>query len=300
MAGSNLDLIAGRQVVTPLTNKSGVQVVEGDIVILDIANDASFKLTTTEGDLLVIGVVQETIENNALGRICMAGRVEILTVDGSTSRGDYLKTSSTTKKATPVVGFEEGCFAQAMSAGATSVIARVFVSVGLPTLRQFFVVLTAEGGTPQASNGCQDPVQVEFGTNKTNIWVAWFDPTSDEYMWWAVPMPDWNGGIIYGRIHWFADAATTGSSRWGVQLRSLGDNEDYDQALGTVQIVEDAWQANDRHHITGETPAITAAGTPAAGEELLIRLKRDAVTDTLDADGGFRKLVLRFTESQTI
>lgn len=131
---ANLDIIRGRQVVVPLTNKSGGQLVEGDVVIVDEANTAAVTTTNVEGDTRVVGIAAETVVAEAQGRFLIAGYAATLKVDGATAIGDFLVTSTTPKSATPKVAIEAGVFGIAISssAGAGTVAAILWVGQGGP------------------------------------------------------------------------------------------------------------------------------------------------------------------------
>lgn len=90
----------GRQVVLPLTNKSGGSVAAGDVVVIDTANNESFTTTTTGRAEVSIGVAQETIANNATGRVLVAGYAALVNVPSSVTRGHYLETHTVAKQAT--------------------------------------------------------------------------------------------------------------------------------------------------------------------------------------------------------
>jgi hypothetical protein len=113
-------------------NKSGVQVVEGDVVILDTGSDRAFKTTTTPGSFAVLGVVKETIANDALGALATtAGEVAIVHCDTiAVAIGDYLKTSATAKLATSngrVI--TPNCFAKALSSKASGSVGTVYCMI---------------------------------------------------------------------------------------------------------------------------------------------------------------------------
>lgn len=134
------------------------------------------------------------------------------------------------------------------------------------------LVLTAAGGWPSTTNGCADPTKVEYGTNDIDLYVADFDPDSDEYMQWTVPMPsDWDGGTVVAAFYWIANSASTNGVVWGLQGRSLADNEAVDAAWGTGQTVTDANNAQNYMNISSATAAITLGGTPAASELVQFR-----------------------------
>lgn len=136
------------------TNKSGSSRVAGDVVIVDIDNDESFELTTTLGDTKVLGVVAETIANNAVGKVITNGYVTTVTVDGVTARGSFLRTSATSGKASPSSTFVLGCFAIALKAsvGPGVVSAYIFGSVSGNYLALTGGYLTGIVGTAVGAN----------------------------------------------------------------------------------------------------------------------------------------------------
>lgn len=110
----------GRSVVMPLTNETGGSVGEGDVVIIDSANPNAFTTTTTEGlSSEMVGVVLETIANNAEGRVCVGGFVEKINLNNSASYGDYLYTDNIAKFGIASSTLSSGAIGQAMDSGAT-------------------------------------------------------------------------------------------------------------------------------------------------------------------------------------
>jgi len=91
-------LHAGRGNEPSLTNKSGSSRSVGDVVIVDSSNDSAFTTTTTADAANVLGVVMDTIANNAAGRVAVAGLVTV-NVQGNVTRGNYLSTSTTAGRA---------------------------------------------------------------------------------------------------------------------------------------------------------------------------------------------------------
>jgi hypothetical protein len=134
-----LDLIRGRQVIVPLTNKSGGSVAPGDVVIVDTANNDSFTTTTSANSVQQIGVAQETIANNASGRVLVAGYAPLVNVNASVTRGRYLFTHTVAKQAAESATYGAGAFAVVLTSGAT------------PTACLF-------GATAQSSTGMSNPL----------------------------------------------------------------------------------------------------------------------------------------------
>lgn len=116
---ANLDIVRGRQVVVPLTNRSGTDSVAGDVVVLDSANDEAYVTTTTAAFTGIIGVVQETIVSLGVGRVLIAGYAPLVNVLAAVTRGQFAETSATAKKAQSNATRHVGSFGQWVKAGTT-------------------------------------------------------------------------------------------------------------------------------------------------------------------------------------
>lgn len=116
---ANLDIIRGRQVVIPLTNKSGGGVIAGDVVIVDTSNNASFTTTTSASYAGQIGIAQETIANATSGRILISGYAPLVNVNASQSRGNYLFTHTVAKQASGSATVAVGAFGYVLTSGTT-------------------------------------------------------------------------------------------------------------------------------------------------------------------------------------
>jgi hypothetical protein len=115
------ELVEGdsNRVVVNLTNKSGGSVADGDLVIVDSANNDAFKTTTTAAIETSIGVAQQTIANNANGNIALSGYVGTLNTNGvSVTRGHYLFHAGAAKYATANATRGPGAFGQVLTTGA--------------------------------------------------------------------------------------------------------------------------------------------------------------------------------------
>ena len=89
----------GRQLVGSYTNKTGGGVVLGDVVILDGSNNDAFTTTTSASTTAIVGVVQETIANNATGRVQFGGYTSLINTNASVTRGHYGVTHTVAKQA---------------------------------------------------------------------------------------------------------------------------------------------------------------------------------------------------------
>ena len=86
---------------TKLTNKSGGDLLAGDLVIADSSNDNAFTTTTSVANELVIGVLTEDTADNAIGVIQNTG-LRTVNCTGVTA-GFFIQTSATVKTAGSVV-----------------------------------------------------------------------------------------------------------------------------------------------------------------------------------------------------
>lgn len=112
--------IFGRQVVLPLTNKSGGGVVAGDAVIVDTANNDAFTTTTSSASTLAIGIAQETIPSNATGRVLVGGYAPLVNVNASVTRGNFGTTHTVAKQATDAGSARiSGTFMRFLKSGTT-------------------------------------------------------------------------------------------------------------------------------------------------------------------------------------
>jgi hypothetical protein len=109
----------GRVLVDVVTNKSGGELVKGDVVIVDTSNDHAITTTTTGASTAVIGVVMEWIDINGSGRVQFAGYAGLVNVPASVTRGHYLQTHTVAKQATGNATRRAGSFGQFLTGGAT-------------------------------------------------------------------------------------------------------------------------------------------------------------------------------------
>lgn len=158
--------------------------------------------------------------------------------------------------------------------------------------------LSAAGGTPTMTNGCAPPSKVELPDNDIMLVSLNFDASTQEHAVWMFVLPDgYAGGAITPVFYWTA-ASGSGKVVWGIQGRSLANDEALDQALGTASEATDTLlAANDVHVVDGY--AFTLAGTPAGGELCVIKVYRKAAAagDTLAVDAKLIGVKLEFGAS---
>lgn len=236
---SDLDLakkwkLAAGATVPILTNKSGGDLNAGAVVIADAAASA-FKTTATEGDN-VIGVLGETIVNDAAGSMLQVGLATVL-VQGNVAIGDNLCSSTTAGRAKTATS-NKGVFAKAVTAyaggGVGSVSALVWTA-GVYTL------LGVDGWTPANETW----TYASATTITVPAGAAAIYSVGDKLKWTA------NGVVIYARVTVVANALLTVQS--GVVTNFAITNNHYSK------------QVRPLGYPYWETPFATAVGSNYGG-----------------------------------
>lgn len=144
------------------------------------------------------------------------------------------------------------------------------------------------GWRPTLTSGCGSPLQLEMATNKNVIDCLPFDPSTAEYAYANVAMPDdWDEAPFTVKFYWAHPTTTTNFGvRWALQAVAVGDDDGLDAAWGTAQGVLDTGGSTNDLYISDATAAITAGGIPAAGKLVQFRVYRQATNaaDTLAVD----------------
>jgi len=141
--------------------------------------------------------------------------------------------------------------------------------------------------------------QIETTTNKINTPVFDFDGAADEFSHFNIVFGEgWNLGTVTFRAVWLSTATDTDTTIWALQGVSITDNVLHDTAYGSVGIISDAAQgAANEIYVSGESAAVTIAGTPADNDLIEFRLSRDANIDTMTEDSRLIGIKLYYTET---
>ena len=162
------------------------------------------------------------------------------------------------------------------------------------------IFLSAAGMNPQATNGCAALVTTSMATNGQDIRTLDFDAAAIEYaqsVLFAMPS-DYNGGTFTYKILWkHADTTTDFGVVWAVDAICYADNGALDAAWGTAVSVTDTGGTTNAIYITPTSGAVTPGGTPAAGNPILVRIRRVATgaNDTLAIDARFIGIQITYT-----
>ena len=148
------------------------------------------------------------------------------------------------------------------------------------------------------TNGA-DAQQVETTATRPDLKVLDFDASTAEYAQFAIAMPkSWNLGTVTFQAWWSPSSTNTGNCIFGLQGVSCSDSDTADVAFGTAQEVTDAGIGTvEDVQVTGESSAITIAGSPADNDYTFFQVYRDAAdgSDTFTGDARLLGIKLFFT-----
>lgn len=137
----------------------------------------------------------------------------------------------------------------------------------------------------------------ETTTHKVMRRTLDFDATAIEYAQFSIAMPKaWNCGTVNFQALWQASGGS-GGVVFALQGLALSDGEALDNAFGTAVTVTDTLSAANVLHLSSESPAVTLAGSPAAGDLILFQIFRDPThaADTLAQDAALLGVRLFYT-----
>ena len=141
-----------------------------------------------------------------------------------------------------------------------------------------------------------------IGANSVPIQFIEFLDGADSiaYYDWGTP-ENWNAGTIKVKLCWTTEE---GSSTETIEIEVSGVAEGNDDAIGgtafgTAVAVTDTWIADDDRHHSAQSGSITIAGTPTAGDNVILKFLRDISDDTLGGGLEFIGFWLEYTITKT-
>lgn len=167
------------------------------------------------------------------------------------------------------------------------------------TIGRHAVPIIAGAMRPSVTGGCAALTGVASAANQPDIVTLDFDPTTQEYAQFSIPMPkSWNEGTVTFAPIWSHPATTTNFGVvWDLQAIALSNDDAIAQAFGTAQTSTDTGGTTNDLYVGPESAAITIAGTPAAEDVVFFRLSRVTGngSDTMAVDARLHGIVLFIT-----
>lgn len=152
--------------------------------------------------------------------------------------------------------------------------------------------------TPRLTNGAA-PGLIEMASNLNMVRTLDFDPDTEEFAQFEIHFPkSWNLGTLTFQPVWSHPATVTNFGVvWSLQAVSQSDSDALDVAFGTALTSTDTGGTTNDRYIAPESAAITAGGTPAAGDVVVFQLRRVVGngSDTLAVDARLHGIRLFFT-----
>lgn len=124
--------------------------------------------------------------------------------------------------------------------------------------------------------------------------AADFSPSVTEVAQCSFRLPDgWIAGTFDYRVYWEADSGTGGVA-WDVRAAAAGDDDALNVSLGSAVTATDTLLAVADLQISDASGAVTIAGSPAAGDLVVVEVSRQVAhgSDTLAADARLLYLLL--------
>lgn len=139
------------------------------------------------------------------------------------------------------------------------------------------------------------------GTNAPVPGLA-FDADTDEDIFFRFTATGYVGSPVL-RIHWYADSASSGDVVWGCQIACITPNTDSQDietdALATAQTVTDTHLGTTGQRLHETTITISNTDSLAAGDDVLVRLYRDANAggDTMTGDAVVTRSAFEYSDT---
>lgn len=152
---------------------------------------------------------------------------------------------------------------------------------------------------PSVTGGCSAVTSIASAANQPDIVTIDFDPTTQEYAQFSIPMPkSWNEGTLTAEFRWSHAATTTNFGVvFSIQAIAVSNDDTIAVNFGTAQQIADTGGTTNDLYVTSQTPSLTVGGTPAAGDTVFFRVSRVTGdgSDNMAVDARLHSVVLYMT-----
>ena len=149
------------------------------------------------------------------------------------------------------------------------------------------------------TNGAESK-KVVYSGNEVDAYA--FDPSTEEaiHLQFELPQDYQSNTPIRWGINWDSDTAGSGTAVFGLSGGSFGDSDALNTALGTERTITDTvLTVGDRHRSPNDSTGITLAGSPVAGDWVLLKLVVKT-SGTIAVDTLFLGIQLQYQRSSAL
>ena len=141
---------------------------------------------------------------------------------------------------------------------------------------------------------------VNYGTNFP-VEVLGFDASTDANAYFLFRAYEYGSGNLTLDIEWYADTATSGTVVWAAQIAVITPNTDTQDietdAFATVATVTDTHLGTTGQRLHRATITISSLDSLAADDVVVLRIYRDAGSDTMSGDAFLVMATLSYSET---
>ena len=177
---------------------------------------------------------------------------------------------------------------------------------GLAAVYQYNTILVpATAMTATTTNGAAYG-DTELATNDLMKCYYAFDGATEEFVTFDVVMPEnWDRGTVKAKFYWSSATSSTATDtvEWELGGVAVSDNDALDAAISGAQVISDALLADNGTdlQVSGATPAITIAGTPALGDLVTFKISRNVSgTDTMTEDAWLFACLIQLKATNSV
>lgn len=266
------------------------------------AADATAKANAAQAAAISTASTDATTKANAAQAAAIAAAATDATTKANAAQAAAIAASQPLDSdLTAIAALATTAYGRALLELADAAAGRTAFSAAPTTVTQgkHAVPIMAGAIRPSVTGGCAAVAAVAIAANQPDINTLNFDASTEEYAQFAIPMPkSWNEGTVTAQFRWSHAATTTNFGVvWGIQAVAVSDDDTMAAAFGTPQTVTDTGGTTNDLYITSETPEITIAGTPQAGDTVYFRVYRKSAdaSDTMAIDARLHSVVLFLT-----
>lgn len=161
-----------------------------------------------------------------------------------------------------------------------------------------YLDLPASAFVPAASAGAAP--EIVYGTNFP-VPSLRFDAAADEAAFADFAITNYGSGNLTATVFWYADTASSGDVIWGAQLAAItpnGDSQDVEtKAFAAASTATDSHLGTTGQRLHAVDITLSNLDSLASGDEVRLRVYRDAGGDTMAGDAHLVRVLLSWSDT---